>query len=235
MFVAWLNRFPSEQKLLASLKLDIIIPVPLSINANHETAGTCTITVVLDRLACYVTENNSFLTRERHRNHRFVETKIREQNLARSVKQNQFLAFLDSLILACCEKRYCSKNKMQMFSGYQFLRMYVCVCVTGISVQGQRDRDLRWKTRSSGCCNNRRTATAAKTTYSLHTVFLPKPRSALFWNRFSSCLIQIADAKNLYRIQMIPSFSSCAHKSPSLSLALSFSRSSLASLLCLSA
>jgi len=94
-----------------------------------------------------------------------------------------------------------------------FTHVCVCVCVcvyeckrrergnwTGISVQGQRDRDLRWKTRSSGCCNNRRTATAAKTTYSLHTVFLPKPRSALFWNRFSSCLIQIADAKNLYRM-----------------------------------
>ncbi len=94
---------------------------------------------------------------------------------------------------------------------------------TGISVQ--RDRDLRWKTRSSGCCNNRRTSTAAKTTYSLHTVFLPKPRSALFWNRFSSCLIQIADAKKLYRIQMIPSFSSAAHKSPSLSLSLSLSLS----------
>jgi hypothetical protein len=209
LFVAWLNRFPSEEKLLTSLKLGIIIPAPLSINANHQTAGTCTITLVLDRLACYVTENNSFLTRERQRNHRFVETKIREQNLARSVKHLQILAFLASLILACCEKCCC---KMQMFSGYQFLRMYVCVCVcvcvcvfmnargeranwTGISVQGQRDRDLRWKTSSGGCCNNRRTATAAKTTYSLHTVFLPKPRSALFWNRFSSCLIQIADAK----------------------------------------
>ncbi len=141
------------------------------------------------------------------------------------------------------------KTRCKCFPAINFYAcMCVCVCVcvyeckrrergnwTGISVQGQRDRDLRWKTRSSGCCNNRRTATAAKTTYSLHTVFLPKPRSALFWNRFSSCLIQIADAKNLYRIQMIPSFSSCAHKSPSLSLALSFSRSSLASLLCLSA
>jgi hypothetical protein len=33
-------------------------------------------------------------------------------------------------------------------------------------------------------------------------------------------LIQIADAKNWYRIQMIPSFSSSTHKSPSLSLSL---------------
>lgn len=165
MFVAWLNRFSSEEKLLTSLKLGIIIPAPLSINANHQTAGTCTITLVLDRLACYVTENNSFLTRERQRNHRFVETKIREQNLARSVKQLQFLAFLASLILACCEKCCC---KMQMFSGYQFLRMYVCVCVcVFMNARGEREeigQGFQFRVRGIVTCGARRAAAGAATT-----------------------------------------------------------------------